>query len=487
MKMELNIQLFAASTSISCTQVGENIQNNTTTERITVTITRISGITNWYNPNYRTLTINCDGQIFTVATELRPNETTKQYSHDFIIQHNQDGAKTISFSSSIAATASLPELNSSGTKVLKQLHKPPIVSITNIVELNSSLISAGVTNDTFVQILSKKGFTINSETFDGASTTGYSVQNGSNIVSGQSAYQELQMTQLYLEGNLVSIVANASDSLNSIGSTKYGYSNYVLYQNPTIENTSTTTKRNGQTSGKVLLNFVGNIFKGQIGNVNNTVTVLQYRFWKKGETPPEQWIQIPSESISIDSNGRVIVSNYEIGSDNPSASNYFDWQYAYNIEIVMLDNFYYAEVMKGITVGEAVWSEYQDRVDFKKITQGGVPIVEHGTNANGQWIKFADGIMICTKRFAGTTNITEAWGTGFTTSSNNSIDLGYHAQEFIELLSENVTIERGGYNLWLASNTNANNTHAGYASFLRFTAATNVDFVVNIFAIGRWK
>ena len=54
--------------------------------------------------------------------------------------------------------------------------------------------------------------------------------------------------------------------MNSTGETTVNYSNYILYIKPTITPTLTTTKRNGQLSGKVLLNLIATFFNGTIGN-----------------------------------------------------------------------------------------------------------------------------------------------------------------------------------------------------------------------------
>ena len=37
-------------------------------------------------------------------------------------------------------------------------------------------------------------------------------------------------------------------------------------------------------------------------------------------------------------------------------------------------------------------------------------VVESGSNANGEYIKYADGTMICTKKVTGQAKITATWG-----------------------------------------------------------------------------
>jgi hypothetical protein len=116
-----------------------------------------------------------------------------------------------------------------------------------------------------------------------------------------------------------------------------------------------------------------------------------------------------------------------------------------------------------------------------------VGVVESGSNSNGSYIKYSDGTMICYKIVTGTTNISTAWGNGYTSGADNSIYLGNFAAEFISKPIVNVTLERGSSNCWLASNINVGTISAGIVSLLRFTMATNVAYTLNVIAIGKWK
>ena len=118
-RLKLNIQLFSAEMTISRSQVGQpDEEHNTTTEKISVVIRRVSGSTYWQYPYTRNLRITCDGQTYDVATELPSNSSQVTYEHDFVIEHEADGTKTINFSALLSATSSLPELNASGTATL---------------------------------------------------------------------------------------------------------------------------------------------------------------------------------------------------------------------------------------------------------------------------------------------------------------------------------------------------------------------------------
>lgn len=104
--LKLDIQRFAVSHSISCTEIGRDIANNRTTQRITFTVTRTSGSTHWETNPAKKLNFTCDGQKATIDFNFPSSVKTKSAHYDFVIQHNQDGQKTISYSASIATGTS---------------------------------------------------------------------------------------------------------------------------------------------------------------------------------------------------------------------------------------------------------------------------------------------------------------------------------------------------------------------------------------------
>lgn len=123
--------------------------------------------------------------------------------------------------------------------------------------------------------------------------------------------------------------------------------------------------------------------------------------------------------------------------------------------------------------------------DELELLDDNVPI--YGSNANGSYVKYGNGVMICYKTVSGTSDITETWGNGYTTGSSNTISLGDFAETFISTPVVNITVGRGNFNCWLATVQGTTTTFAGYVSLLRFTTQPNVSYTLNIIAIGRWK
>lgn len=271
--------------------------------------------------------------------------------------------------------------------------KPSNVSFT-ITEKNQKLIDAGISNETFVNNLSIKEYNISATLHDGASVSNYNIVNRVYIESSKVTPFQIDYSisdiLLWQETGKVPIRAIVDDNMNASGSSSSAANpslyNYIPYTKIGLIETSTTARRNGQTSGKVYLNINGTFYNGSVGNVTQTKPTIKYKFWKLGDNEPTTYNNtIPSDNISI-LNNTFSVSNFEIGSSVETATNYFNPELAYRIKIYVEDNFTsYTSQDKPIPVGEATWTEYKDRVDFKKITIKGKDISENQILWQGAW------------------------------------------------------------------------------------------------------
>ena len=74
------------------------------------------------------------------------------------------------------------------------------------------------------------------------------------------------------------------------------------------------------------------------------------------------------------------------------------------------------------------WSAWREMLHHSAILgtvlqSSGVPtgaVIERGSNANGEYVRFADGTQICTKTYSGLGPIQTAWGSSFVTASSIS-------------------------------------------------------------------
>ena len=74
-------------------------------------------------------------------------------------------------------------------------------------------------------------------------------------------------------------------------------------------------------------------------------------------------------------------------------------------------------------------------------------VVESGSNTNGDYIKYSDGTMICTKKVTGQAKITATWGNLYDTG-DNPLDLGNWAIPFIDVPTTSVNFT-GGNGQWV--------------------------------------
>lgn len=350
--------------------------------------------------------VTLDGTVVVNTTksyDFRPSgaKTITLASGTRTIKHNPDGSKTIECKGYFKdANNSLGNATASGNLTLTQLHTPPVITGYSITETNSVLTNIGVSNNQFVGYLSNKRinitYNLDEDTqyqsalvyFEGGSQIAWN--NALPITTNFANFHPTPVNN-YLnlcvsvtdDKNTTSYYSNASGSTQARqGLDSYAYVPYII---PTF-NSSSNAKRDGQLTGKVNLNIDGVYFNGEIGSGANKVNqggnykpTIKYKFWKLGDTEPATYDNlIPDTSVTI-SNGTFSVSDYAIGNATEGTPNHFDPSYSYRVKIYIQDTFKSSETPElSIPVGEAVWTEYKDRVDFKKLTIQNVEITPNG-------------------------------------------------------------------------------------------------------------
>ena len=300
---------------------------------------------------------------------------TLSSSSNIEIPHNSDGTKTINISFSVTDTTGVNytcgNASSSSTLTLSVLHKAPEITTVSVIESNTQLTGLGVDNNTIVQYLSNKKFTVTA-TYDDATINECSIYHN-NVLIGTSTTNEVIVDF----GSVAELITSGTDSVGlniAIKDSKEGYSTrmfnfpVIKYTRPTIEGTSTTIVRktgNGTvlTDNIAVLNFVGTCYKGNdvIGNANKPT--IQYKIWS-GTEPDYTTITTPNVE-------NVIIKDYEI--------NDVLYTSVYDYKINMYDVFTKTETTTNLKVGrvptgKSVWSEYKDRVDYLALTRQGKQI-----------------------------------------------------------------------------------------------------------------
>ena len=110
-------------------------------------------------------------------------------------------------------------------------------------------------------------------------------------------------------------------------------------------------------------------------------------------------------------------------------------------------------------------------------------ITESGSNANGRYIKFDDGTMICTYNATVTDQaITDAWGSMFI-----GLRTWTYPASFISAPSVNASIFRWGSGASFGSCWSNGAASATMRAYDIASRAAGTDTILGFMAIGRWK
>ena len=203
--------------------------------------------------------------------------------------------------------------------------------------------------------------------------------------------------------------------------------------------------------------------------------------WKKEDTESTTYYTIPSASYTV-SNNNITISNWGIAISGTEITDLLK-ENVYYFKIKIQDSFKTNYITLVCSKGEWLMAKFEDRVDFKGITIQGNPIVESGSNANGNYIKYYDGTLICYKRHNfGTVSCDTAWGSLYETSS--ALDLGNFPVAFVGDYPDFYIMPWHAF--FVERKYTASLTSWGSFWVVR-PNNSNVDVIVSCYAIGKWK
>lgn len=108
-------------------------------------------------------------------------------------------------------------------------------------------------------------------------------------------------------------------------------------------------------------------------------------------------------------------------------------------------------------------------------------IVDSGSNENGNWVKWADGTMICHKFITGADGATQWSGTIY----YHDVVNGNWSQNFKTILNVQVT---NTTNQWWCCISGTTETSAGTTRLIRpDSASSGQTYNIHIMAVGKWK
>ena len=140
-RLELNIQLFAATATITNARQGNySIDNNNEVQRITFKVKRTSGTTHWDDNKTLTFTLKYYNDNGTQTTLTQ----TKQFNFpsgsvgaekstyiDFTVPHKSDGTQSISYEASIVTGTSVGTLHPTGSATLETIPRASSITVND--------------------------------------------------------------------------------------------------------------------------------------------------------------------------------------------------------------------------------------------------------------------------------------------------------------------------------------------------------------------
>ena len=297
-----------------------------------------------------------------------------------------NGIKTGSFTTNIPDEWGLKSGSASVNIVLADLHMPP--AITTIITSEKNALLNG--SPQIVQYLSMKEIEFEVTTYDDAAISSYQIHHN-GVLIGSNTQNKLTLdfdnvgtlATFEMEGKTwCTLKFVVIDSFGTVGSSEMPFE-VTKYTKPNLVKTSSSVKRNGQLTGKVKLNLIGAFFNQSVNGIANTIS-LKFTYWKKGEQEPTTYYDIPYETTD----NNIDLYEWCVAKNNTEITD-VSKDYAYNFKIKATDHFNKtSEITLLCPVGEYLWAEFKDRVDFKKITIQGVDRFEYSEEERviGTWI-----------------------------------------------------------------------------------------------------
>lgn len=286
-----------------------------------------------------------------------------------------NGTKYGSFTTSINAEWGLKSGSASVNIVLDNLHMAPNIT-TIITEEKNTLLNG---SNQIVQHLSRKQIEFEVTTYDDATISNCQVQHNGVLIGSSTTnvvtvdFNNVGTLATYEMDNKTwaTLKFVVIDSFGTIGSVEMPFE-VIKYVKPNLVKTSSSVKRNGQVTGKVKLNLVGSFYSNNVNDIANTIR-LEFAYWKKGGEESTTYYEIPFEPTGDSIN----LYSWTVKKGGVEITD-VDKDFAYIFKVRATDYFNQESNIELLCpVGEYLWAEFKDRVDFKNITIQGSNYFEY--------------------------------------------------------------------------------------------------------------
>lgn len=367
---------------------------------------------------------------------------------------------TLSVTYGLRTTISGTTFTSTAVRTMTIVNANPTAVTLSYSDTNSATVAITGDNQRIIQNKSILTAVIGSSTAKkGASIVSYQTTINGVTVAGNGT-QTLGTVNLAQNGTLTTTVTDSRGFKTTTSVTVI----IDAWQNPTATITLYRVN-NFETSSRLLVD-------GNFASLNgqNALT-CEYATKRSDQSTWSSWTSVTNNTLTT-----------------VSLDNLYEWSVKVRIKDVLSSWIEYtANVGKGIPI---MFIDTDKRsVGFFGFPTGnntveiaGSVIVESGSNSNGNYIKYYDGTMICTKKVSFNHAFTEPWGSMFTTSL---IDLGDYPVEFSDVPTVTASI-MSNYSCFIQRIGDYSKSKVG-TTYLARPVNTNALGYISIMAIGRWK
>ena len=328
------------------------------------------------------------------------------------------------------------------TVTLPDLHTPPTIGFISATEQNGYLTPAsiGFRDNDIVLNQSIKLFRYNIALYDGATVStvyingnAFPLQKNTEVES--EYYTSVDFSKLgFADTTSLTLTHSITDSMSISASCTSTHTAYP-YHLPYFDAGNTIVKRDGQLTGKVKVNIAAKFYNKSIpgtqGN-KDPISMMRYRYYKKGTAAPSTWIGM---AYTPDANGYININTTL--TNNGAVITDVNRDFVYTFDFQLEDQFgEITTLTKEVPRGQYLWAEFQDRVDFQKITQNNQSVVTKPELTQVGDVKITAtnvGDAVMATRYGGTWKLIDKEFTpyrsskneGFTASSNTTIGSCY--------------------------------------------------------------
>lgn len=184
-----------------------------------------------------------------------------------------------------------------------------------------------------------------------------------------------------------------------------------------------------------------------------------------------------SDSVSLQ---RQIVPSAAVESSTTASQAYAAGDYVVVVGVLR-------RVTKSISKGSAISDSNSHATnvgdEMKGISNTLATRDTYGSNGNGNWWKFASGLMICTKRVTFNTTCTNEW---FSLYDTPKLSFGATPATFADTPTVTATVVSSSAAL-IENITDSSKSSFGSVYFCRPDRCETLEVIVDVVAFGRWK